>query len=1026
MSDNKEDFALHCPVKNEEARKRLGIKAGFFWATAKKLSVAVSRCIAAMDDKGYDEDDFKKPVRVNFPVVNDLPPEGVFDTEFCNRYEKGGQDGITMVLIPGAVPVDPFHGEAVENTAVTSDTVATDIVTDSDDTADNPLPAYAYNVNGELMSDVEKDMTQSVSGKSFAVRFRANWKQPQCVTDMATWQLQEINAELMDPTGYMADIELALSDKEITSRLDKLEMRDVHCYARDIEKVFPENKRPGIQHVREFTKAWLDTDYIDRGLLVKEWQKGNRVSCIIKPTANDAPEPQKTKVVEAVESARPCRSEKPTFRTINYELACSFYEDLDLNNLRPAMDFAKRIIAEDREDWKRMSMTVGIIPGIKNYDRKTIIDLVRKAPKAVLNGSPELRRIWCESFLAVHGVPDPDWYEYAPDNTPTTHEENAARIRQAGKCLRDIEAGRFQCDEEKPQPAGELANEPAMSEAVEQDTTEHHPDPQPLENEPPVSQTEAGYKKIRAELHEARKNIPPKNPVDVGKQLAAARGEYVEGISDPNDPKWLKTETNPQTNEPELVTKVADGIFDVTALMQGSSIHGDKQEEKNASTEPEMSETEPEHTWPEYFEPGRYEGVPNDIYHAANGISSTMVKDARVSLMYYEGRHVSKTIKKDHSKVLDMGNLVHVLALQPEILDEEFSIEPEIPEGALTTTATIREVIDEYNASLTPQLSADEIKALLEEYNSTLPQPVPLGDDVAQTGESYMSLPPEFQRVEEGQKVTAAKMKACIKEYNATLPMQVKTSGSREALLEQLVVINPDLVAQETQKPQPLKVSGAKADLIQAVKSVKPETVFADELLDTWRENPGDKILVTRQQYATALAIQSALHAHPEAGKLLQNPTRAVEVSYFGIDDDTGLEIRVRPDVELKYEGLRIGFDLKTISMWDVKEDALKSRLHREITMRDYHLSAGMYCNVADLDKFAWIFVNKDEGYHWVAVVWASESLLELGKLEYRRTIRAIANAMDTGEWPAPVTADYTDELNDYDLRRLDALREMA
>ncbi|EDT3088551.1 DNA breaking-rejoining protein, partial [Salmonella enterica subsp. enterica serovar Newport] len=106
---------------------------------------------------------------------------------------------------------------------------------------------------------------------------------------------------------------------------------------------------------------------------------------------------------------------------------------------------------------------------------------------------------------------------------------------------------------------------------MEQDTTEHHPDPQPLENEPPVSQTEAGYKKIRAELHEARKNIPPKNPVDVGKQLAAARGEYVEGISAPNDPKWLKTETNPQTNEPELVTKVADGIFDVTALMQGSS-----------------------------------------------------------------------------------------------------------------------------------------------------------------------------------------------------------------------------------------------------------------------------------------------------------------------------------------------------------------------------------------------------------------------------------------------------------------------
>ncbi|EGI6492515.1 DNA breaking-rejoining protein, partial [Salmonella enterica subsp. enterica serovar Hvittingfoss] len=511
---------------------------------------------------------------------------------------------------------------------------------------------------------------------------------------------------------------------------------------------------------------------------------------------------------------------------------------------------------------------------------------------------------------------------------------------------------------------------------------------------------------IRAELHEARKNIPPKNPVDVGKQLAAARGEYVEGISDPNDPKWVRD--------------------DYSASNEGEKTENHQPEADVVTASSPEEELPPSQEWPEFFEPGRYEGVPNDIYHAANGISSTMVKDARVSLMYYEGRHVSKTIKKERSKVLDMGNLVHVLALQPENLEAEFSVEPEIPEGAFTTTATLREFIDAHNASLPALLSADDIKALLEEYNATLPSQMPLGASVDETYASYEQLPEEFQRIENGTKHTATAMKACIKEYNATLPAPVKTSGSRDALLEQLAIINPDLVAQEAQKSSPLKVSGTKADLIQAVKSVKPDAVFADELLDAWRENPGNKILVTRQQYETALAIQSALYAHPEAGKLLQNPTRAVEVSYFGIDDDTGLDIRVRPDVELEYEGLRIGFDLKTISMWDVKEDSLKSRLHREITMRDYHLSAGMYCNVADLDKFAWIFVNKDEGYHWVAVVWASDSLLELGKLEYRRTIRAIANAMDTGEWPAPVTKDYTDELNDYDLRRLEALREMA
>ncbi|EEP1395064.1 DNA breaking-rejoining protein [Salmonella enterica] len=1004
MSIKQEEYSFYYKVKNESARKRLGFKAGFFWCTAKKQSLALSRGELAMDAAGFDEADFARPVRVHFPVENDIPPEGVFDTKFCENREPGGEDGKTLTLIPGA---------------------ASAVKSDETERADGAGTPAGENGIQESHNPPANPQLTVVATLPFRHRVLAQYiGDGEYLYHVDTDQKKEIACLEMDTQNTTVQ-NLILAAENVEPFKKAIE-HDIHKAVNAYKQVFPvDGKVPELCTTIKFFKEWFSAGHINRGLLVKEWAERLKN----KPAPVKKTGPHKVIVDEVNKPERPRRSEKPTHRTINYELACGFCEELDLNNLRPAMDFAKRIIAEDREDWKRMSMTVGIIPDIKGYDRQTIIDLVRKAPKAVHNGNPDLRRTWCESFLAVHGVRDPDWYEYVPDNTPTTHEENAARLRQAGKCLRDIEAGRFQCDEEKQHPTGELADEPATPEAVEQDTTEHHPDPQPLENEPPVSQTETGYQKIRAELHEARKNIPPKNPVDVGKQLAAARGEYVEGISDPDDPKWVKTETSPRANKPEIVTKVANGIFDVTALLKGSSIHGEKQEVETTVSEPEMPETkpEPQYTWPEYFEPGRYEGVPNDIYHAANGISSTMVKDARVSLMYYEGRHVSKTIKKERSKVLDMGNLVHVLALQPEILDAEFSIEPEIPEGALTTTATIRAVIDEYNASLTPQLSADEIKTLLEEYNSSLPAPVPLGGDKDAIGVAYLELPDDFKRiVGDDKNFTASTMKACIKEYNATLPPQVRTSGNRDALLEQLAIINPDLVAQEAQKPQPLKVSGAKADLIQAVKSVKPDAVFADELLDAWRENPGNKILVTRQQYETALAIQSALYAHPEAGKLLQNPTRAVEVSYFGIDDDTGLDIRVRPDVELEYEGLRIGFDLKTISMWDVKEDSLKSRLHREITMRDYHLSAGMYCNVADLDKFAWIFVNKDEGYHWVAVVWVSDSLLELGKLEYRRTIRAIANAMDTGEWPAPVTADYTDELNDYDLRRLEALREMA
>ncbi|ORU02681.1 exodeoxyribonuclease VIII [Klebsiella pneumoniae] len=514
------------------------------------------------------------------------------------------------------------------------------------------------------------------------------------------------------------------------------------------------------------------------------------------------------------------------------------------------------------------------------------------------------------------------------------------------------------------------------------------------------------------------------HPVNSGGTTSDVQMETAQPVEDENDNAVSAgegaDEPPAQTIAVNMSKILAERCPDLTAEVLKSQVS----ESAHSDEEEDAEQAAP--SWPEYFEPGRYEGVPNEVYHAANGISSTMVKDARVSLMYFEARHVSKTIQKVRSPVLDMGNLVHALALQPDQLEKEFSIEPEIPEGAFTTTATIRAFIDEYNNGLPVLLSADDIKRFLEEYNANLPAQVPLGTSVEETGQGYMSLPAEFQRIEDGQKQTATAMKACIKEYNATLPAQVKTSGGRDALLEQLALINPDMVAQEAQKAQPLKVSGTKADLIQAVKSVKPDAVFADELLDAWRENPEGKVLVTRQQLATALAIQKALLNHPTAGKLLTHPSRAVEVSYFGIDEETGLEVRVRPDLEIDMGGLRIGADLKTISMWNIKQEGLRAKLHREIIERDYHLSAAMYCETAALDQFFWIFVNKDENYHWIAIIEASEELLELGMLEYRKAMRAIANGFDTGEWPAPITEDYTEELNDFDMRRLEALRVQA
>lgn len=964
-----------------KAKKSSGQKDAVLWCSD-DFEAANATLDYLLIKSGAKLKDYFKAVATNFPVVNELPPEGELSLTFCDYYQLA-KDNMTWTQIPGVtLPSSEAAAAARQHIVDGVDTETGEVLEDHTENFGNESnsPAQATAPAPELtvvatMPLRHRVLAQYIGEGEYLYHVDASQKK------------EILRLEMDTDNSYVQNLLLAAENVEAFKKAIE---HDIHKIVNAVKKVFPvDGKTPELATVIQFLKTWFETEHIDRGLLVKEWAKGNRVSAI-----------------QRTESGANAGGGNKTDRNPDYEHTLDTL-DVEIAMATLPMDFniyelpgsvyrrAKEIVKKKESPFKEWSAALRATPGILDYSRAAIFALIRSA--------------------------HPEFYHYP------------------GRLQGYINANLTETDHENP-------TEEALT---------------------------------------AARHTPEKDAVEeANRQLAAARGEYVEGISDPNDPKWVKTGTSQPTTEPELVKNVGNGIFDVSALMQNSSTHGTEtnpettsnvqvqkadSDEKQAGDAvqageddlgtgkeavtvenqnqaeahqnndsvsqsepeaqqnvPESQQEEPEAAWPEYFEPGRYEGVPNEVYHAANGISSTQVKDARVSLMYFNARHVEKTIVKERSPVLDMGNLVHALALQPENLEAEFSVEPEIPEGAFTTTATLREFIDAHNASLPALLSADDIKALLEEYNATLPSQMPLGASVDETYASYEQLPEEFQRIENGTKHTATAMKACIKEYNATLPAPVKTSGSRDALLEQLAIINPDLVAQEAQKSSPLKVSGTKADLIQAVKSVNPAVVFADELLDAWRENTEGKVLVTRQQLSTALNIQKALLEHPTAGKLLTHPSRAVEVSYFGIDEETGLEVRVRPDLELDMGGLRIGADLKTISMWNIKQEGLRAKLHREIIDRDYHLSAAMYCETAALDQFFWIFVNKDENYHWVAIIEASTELLELGMLEYRKTMREIANGFDTGEWSAPITEDYTDELNDFDVRRLEALRVQA
>ncbi len=991
-----------------KATQKSGKADAVIWRSAKTESRALLQLDVDLEDAEIETGrgkDYQKPIRTDFPVFNDLPAEGVLDYSWCERYQLA-DDGRTWALKPGQEPADVHHTDDAE---VSSEPVTGELVDgNSGDDAGDAGDVDTVESFGNAEYENDTNALFNIAEQPFRIKLLAQYM----ANDNHVYQIsiphrKELAVLEMD-TDNSAVQDLILAAENVQGLKD-VDMPTLWKFTSANKAVFPEGKRHELGKRIQFAKLWFETPHIDRGKLVREWSAGNYISSVQKTdTGTNAGGSNKT-------DRNPDYTH--TLDTLDVEIALATMPmDFDIYNFPASIHRrAKEIVQKKESPFKEWSAALRKTAGILDYSRAAIFALIRGATSDI-HHFPVSLQTYINANLTEH-----------KHDTPS-----AETLEKAGHVSSAAVAERSAVDKILAAERGEYiegVSDPDAPNWVTEDLTKP--------KQPEVSNMGNGVFSIDGLMDSQPASSPALSIVDQARQRAAeeklhpansgettsdVQMETAQPVKDENDNAVSASEgtdaTAPQADAVNMRDILAERCPDLTAAVLKN---------QQSATAEEEHEPEPEATkWPEFFEPGRYEGIPNDVYHAANGTSSTQVKDARISLMYFEKRHVSKVIEKTRSPVLDMGNLVHALALQPEQLEKEFSIEPEIPEGAFTTTATIRAFIDEYNAGLPPLLSADDIKALLEAHNATLPQPVPMGDDVTQTGENYMALPAEFQRVEDGQKVTAAKMKACIKEYNATLPAQVKTSGSRDALLEQLAIINPDMVAQEAQKAQPLKVSGNKADLIQTVKSVKPDAVFADELLDAWRENPEGKILVTRQQMSTALDIQKALLNHPTAGKLLQHPNRAVEVSYFGIDEETGLEVRVRPDLEIDMSGLRIGADLKTISMWNIKQEGLRAKLHREIIERDYHLSAAMYCETAALDQFFWIFVNKDENYHWIAIIEASADLLELGMLEYRKMMRAIATGYDTGEWPAPIIDDYTDELNDFDMRRLEALRVQA
>ncbi|EAW4991101.1 exodeoxyribonuclease VIII [Salmonella enterica] len=714
MSIKQEEYSFYYKVKNESARKRLGFKAGFFWCTAKKQSLALSRGELAMDAAGFDEADFARPVRVHFPVENDIPPEGVFDTKFCENREPGGEDGKTLTLIPAAASGDTDTEEDSNNDECQDCEVSV---------ATLPMPQRFLHI-----------FTYAAADKKYL--HHATREQRRHITVL----------EMEQENSYIQNLLMSIRD---IARLEKQDNADMLRLTDAIKTVFSVTKNHQPREFENFISAWLDTEHIDRGLLVKEWVKGNRVSHITR-TASGA---------NAGGGNLTDRGEGFVHDQASLErdvamgvLARSM--DLNIYNLHQA--HSKRvdeIVADNKPPFSVFRDKFIAMPGGRDYSRAIVVASVKEAPIGIeaipTHVTEYLNKVLTETD---HTNPDPLIVDIACGRTSQPMPVK----------------GSANDYEEKPQPA----DEPATPEAVEQDTTEHHPDPQPLENEPPVSQTDAGYQKIRAELHEARKNIPPKNPVDVGKQLAAARGEYVEGISDPNDPKWVhnnysasnqgeKEEVVPEEKqpaaEPEAVTRNADGTFDVSALFPPPSNQTEKTEartERDGETPKESNQKETagdtgqeittdggsgtggeeageaadpvengNFTVPDDIQPGIYYDIPNEAYHAGPGVSKSQLDDIADTPAIYLWRK-NAPVDTEKTKTLDTGTAFHCRILEPEEFSKRFIIAPEFNRRTSAGKEEEKTFLEECARTGRTVLTAEEGRKIELMYQSVMALPL--------------------------------------------------------------------------------------------------------------------------------------------------------------------------------------------------------------------------------------------------------------------------------------------------------------
>ncbi len=279
------------------------------------------------------------------------------------------------------------------------------------------------------------------------------------------------------------------------------------------------------------------------------------------------------------------REYKQTWKTLDEELAYALWPgDINAGNIDGSIHrWAKNeVIDKDREDWKRISASMRKQPDAVRYDRQTIFGLVRERPIDIHKDPVALNKYITE-YLATKGVFED---EETDQNTADILQPSAAQTDAVETEVSDTQKNESTLetepsveregplyllftdkDGEKYGRANKLSglNKALAAGATEITKEEYFARKNGTysgsQQNTGASDTIAQPEPVKVTADEVNKIMQAANisQPDANKLLAVSRGEFVAGISDPNDPKWVKgIETRDSVNQNQQETEQND------------------------------------------------------------------------------------------------------------------------------------------------------------------------------------------------------------------------------------------------------------------------------------------------------------------------------------------------------------------------------------------------------------------------------------------------------------------------------------